>query len=369
MVSSDAAVPPAAKTERMTVIDQWELSEFTDRVLADLAVGLHAVTVVIGVRLGLYRTLAEEGPATPAEVAAAAGCDERYVIEWLAAQAAAGYCEYDQDIGRFWLSEAQTACLANSAGPAFLAAGPLMVGALFKNEGRLAEVIRTGAGLAMAEQHHDLFTGLAGFFRSSYRSDLVTCWIPALDGMRTRLEAGARVADVGCGHGASTILLAQSYPNSSIVGFDPHRPSVRAARKAAVDAGVGDRVSFEVASAQDFPGAGYDLVCVLDALHDMGDPAGAATHIRAALAADGGWLLVEPMAGESIADNLNDVGRLYYAASTLVSTPSARAQPGGWALGAQASEAQLRGMCRRAGFTSFRRCAETRLHRVYDVRP
>ncbi len=356
-----------AKTADMTAIDEWELSEFTDRVIADLATTMHAATVVVGLRLGLYAAMAEAGPATPAELAAAAGCDERYMMEWLGAQAAAGYCEYDDETGRFALSEAQEACLADERNP--LAAGQLIVSGLFKNSDRLAEAVRTGCGVPWAEQHHDLFAGFARFSRASYRAHLVDAWIPALAGVRARLGAGVMVADVGCGHGASTILLAQAYPKSTIVGFDPHRPSVEAARKAAVEAGVGDRVTFEVASAQDFPGAGYQLVCTLDALHDMGDPVGAATHIRSTLAGDGTWLLVEPMAGETVADNLTDVGRLYYAASTLVCTPSARSQPGGWALGAQASEAQLCGMCRRAGLTQFRRAAETRLHRVFDVKP
>jgi SAM-dependent methyltransferase len=352
----------------MTAIDEWDLSEFTDRVIADLAAATHAATVLIGVRLGLYRTMADAGPATPAEIAAAAGCDERYMIEWLHAQAAAGYCEYDPDTGRFALSDAQQACLAEESSPAFLAAGLLIVSALFKSDTRLAETIRTGGGFAWAEHHDDLFAGFGRLFGSSYRANL-DCWIDSLDGVAARLAAGATVADVGCGRGASAILLAGAYPAATIVGFDPHRPSVEAARKAAVDAGVGDRVSFEVASAQDFPGSRYGLVCVLDALHDMGDPVGAAAHIRSALAPDGTWLLVEPMAGETVADNLNDVGRLYYSASTLVCTPAARAQSGGWALGAQASETQLRGMCRRAGFTRFRRATETRLHRVFDIRP
>ena len=352
----------------MTAIDEWDLSEFTDRVIADLAAATHAATVVIGLRLGLYRTMADAGPATPLELAAAAGCDERYVIEWLSAQAAAGYCEYDPDTGRFSLSEAQEACLADEGGPAFLAAGLLIVSALFKSDARLAETIRTGSGFAWADHHDDLFAGFGRLHGSAYRANL-DGWIDSLDGVAARLADASVIADVGCGQGASSILLAGRYPAARIAGFDPHRPSVEAARKAAVEAGVGDRVSFEVASAQDFPGRGYDLVCVLDALHDMGDPVGAAAHIRSALAPSGTWLLVEPMAGESIDDNLTDTGRLYYSASTLVCTPAARAQPGGWALGAQASEAQLRGMCRRAGFTRFRRATETRLHRVFDVRP
>lgn len=351
----------------MTTLDAWELSEFTDRLIADLAVAAHAATVVLGDRLGLYRAMADSGPATPAEVAAVAGCDERYVIEWCHAQAAAGYCEYDEETGRFSLSEVQEACLAD--GSASLAAGMMIAGALFRNEEPLAEAIRTGHGFAWDDHHDDLFAGLCGFLRADYRANLVSSWIPALDGVAARLSAGTAVADVGCGHGAAAILLARAYPACTVTGFDPHRPSVEAARKAAVDAGVGHRVSFEVACAQDFPGTGYGLVCTLNALHHMGDPVGAATHIRSALAPGGSWLLVEPMAGESVADNLNEVGRLGYALSTMVSTPAARAQPGGWALGAQPSEAQLRGVCRRGGFTSVRRATETRLHRVFDVRP
>jgi SAM-dependent methyltransferase len=353
----------------MTAIDTWELSEFTDRFIADLATAAHAATVVIGDRLGLYRALAESGPATPAVVAACAGCDERYVIEWLGAQAAAGYCEYDDETGRYSLSDAQEACLADPANPAFLAAGMLIVGALFKNSEPLAEVLRTGQGFPWSSHHPDLFDGIERFHRPSYQSYLVSSWIPALDGVASRLSAGVSVADIGCGHGASTILLAKAYPASTITGFDPHRPSIEAARKAAVDAGVSDRVTFEVASAQDFPGLDYTLVCILDALHDMGDPVGAATHIRSALSPEGTWLLVEPMAGETVADNLNEVGRFLYSTSTLISTPSARAQPGGWALGAQASETQLRNLSRRAGFTQFRRATESRLHRVFDIRP
>lgn len=353
----------------MTTLDAWELSEFSDRFMADLAAAAHAATVVLGDRLGLYRALADSGPATPAEVAAAAGCDERYVIEWCNAQAAAGYCEYDEETGRFSLSEVQEACLAAEGGSAYLAAGMRIVRALFANEPRLTEAFRTGRGFAWGEHDPDLFAGFAAFHGAEYREHLLSTWIPALDGVAARLAAGTRVADVGCGHGTSTILLARAYPAITITGFDPHRSSVEAARKAAVDAGVGDRVSFEVAPAQDFPGTGYGLVCTLDALHEMGDPLGAAAHIRSTLDLDGTWLLVEPMAGESLSDNLNEVGRLGYAVSTLVSTPSARAQPGGWALGAQASETQLRGLCRRGGFTRFRRATETRLHRVFDIRP
>ncbi|HEU5471555.1 MAG TPA: class I SAM-dependent methyltransferase [Actinophytocola sp.] len=353
----------------MTTTDLGDRSAFTDRVIADLATAAHAATVVLGDRLGLYRALADAGPATPAEVAASADCDERYVIEWLNAQAAAGYCGYDEETGRYWLTEEQAACLADEDGPEFLAAGMMVAGALFKIEGRLADAVRTGRGFSWADHHHDLFAGLERFTRPSYQAHLVEHWIPALDGMSARLATGARVADVGCGRGAATILLASAFPAATVVGFDLHGPSLGYARKTAVEAGVADRVRFEVAGAQDFPGAGYDLVCMLDALHDMADPVGAAARIRAALSPDGVWLLVEPVAGETVAANLTEAGRLYYSLSTLVCTPAARAQPGGWALGAAASEAQLRGLCARAGFSRFRSIAANRLHRVFEVRP
>ncbi|MBV9592527.1 MAG: class I SAM-dependent methyltransferase, partial [Actinobacteria bacterium] len=239
----------------------------------------------------------------------------------------------------------------------------------FKDEERLAEAIRSGAGVGWGEHHHDLYHGVERFFRPGYAANLVSSWIPALDGVADKLTAGTTVADVGCGHGSSTILLAQAYPNSTVVGFDNHAPSIEAARAAADQVGVGDRVRFELASAQDFPGTGYGLICIFDALHDMGDPVGAAGHIRSALGADGTWLLVEPMAGESIAANLNPVGRLFYSASTLVCTPSARSQAGGWALGAQASDEQLRSIAELAGFTRFRRALDTPVNRIIEVRP
>jgi SAM-dependent methyltransferase len=350
-------------------LDETALNEFVGKFIGDMGAAHHAVTVVIGDRLGLYRALADTGPATPAEVAKAAGCDERYTREWLNAQAASGYCQYDQASERYSLTPEQATCLADSDSPAFLAAGMLLASSLFKDEERLAEAIRTGAGFGWAEHQHDLFHGVERFFRPGYVANLVSSWIPALDGVAERLATGTTVADVGCGHGASTILLAQAYPNSTVIGFDNHAPSIEAARHAAAAAGLADRVRFEVASAQDYPGTGYGLVCIFDALHDMGDPVGAAKHIRQSLSTDGTWLLVEPMAGESVADNLHPLGRLFYSASTLVCTPSARAQSGGWALGAQATDAQLRSVTEQAGFSRFRRAVDTPVNRVIEVRP
>ena len=359
----------APATTAPTEIDEEALHEFVGKFIGDLGAAHHAVTVVIGDRLGLYRALAETGPAVAGQVAQTAGTDERYTREWLNAQAASGYCEYDPVTDRYSMTAAQAACLADPGAPTYLAAGMLLPSSLFKDEERIGEAIRTGAGFSWAEHNHDLFHGVERFFRPGYVANLVTSWLPALDGVTERLQAGATVADVGCGHGASTILLAQAYPNSTVVGFDNHDASIEVARRAAAEAGVDDRVRFEVASAQDYPGTGYGLVCIFDALHDMGDPVGAASHIRRSLAEDGTWLLVEPMAGESVADNLNPLGRLFYSASTLVCTPSARAQSGGWALGSQATEAQLRSITEQGGFTRFRRAVDTPVNRIIEVRP
>ena len=244
----------------------------------------------------------------------------------------------------------------------------LALGAL-KAQDRIEESFRTGAGMGWHEHDSDVFIGCERFFRPGYLANLVPAWIPALDGVQAKLEAGARVADVGCGHGASTILLAQAYPNSTFVGSDYHEGSIEAARKQAADVGVADRVSFEVASAQGFTGTDYDLVAIFDCLHDMGDPVGAARHVRESLSADGTWLVVEPAAGDTVADNMNPVGRVYYSFSTLLCVPSGLSQPGGYALGAQAGEAAIRRVTADAGFTRFRRAAETPFNLVYEVRP
>jgi 2-polyprenyl-3-methyl-5-hydroxy-6-metoxy-1,4-benzoquinol methylase len=350
-------------------LDEAKLGEFVHRFITDLGATHHAVTVVAGDRLGLYRALADTGPATAHDLAVAAGCDERYTQEWLNAQAASGYCEFDPPSGRYHLTPEQIACLADENSPAFLTAGMFVAASLFKDEERLTEAIHTGAGVGWGEHHHDLYVGVERFFRAGYAANLVSGWIPALDGVEDKLRAGVRVADVGCGHGASTILLAQAYPKSTFVGFDNHAPSIDAARAAAERAGVADRVRFDVASAQDFPGAEYTLVCVFDALHDMGDPVGAARHIRSAIAGDGTWLLVEPMAGDTVSANLNPIGRLFYSASTFICTPSALSQPGGWALGAQATDAQLRSIAEQGGFTRFRRAVDTPVNRIIEVRP
>jgi SAM-dependent methyltransferase len=352
----------------MNEIDETQVNEFAAKFLGDLGAAMHSATVVIGDRLGLYEKLAEIGPATAAQLGDSAGCDERYVLEWLNAQAASGYCEYAD--GRYWLTPVQAFCLANPESPAYLTGGALVVTSVHKDVERSINAIRTGRGVAWGDHDKHLFAGTERFFRPGYRANLAANWIPSLDGVEAKLRRDGTVADVGCGHGASSIVLAQAFPPARIIGFDSHPGSIDAARKSAVEAGVGERVTFEVANAQDFPGNGYDLVCILDALHDMGDPVAAAAHIRSTLAADGTWLLVEPAAGETVAENLaSGLSRVFYSASTLVCTQSARSQPGGYALGAQASTEQLRAVCERGGFTRFRLATSTPVNRVFEVRP
>jgi SAM-dependent methyltransferase len=349
-------------------IDQAKLDEFLGRFVADLGAVFAAPAVVAGDRLGLYKALAAAGPATPAELAERSGTNQRYVAEWLAGQAAGGYVTYDPSADRYLLTEEQAFALADDTSPAFVPGAFQVATSTAKDEPRITEAIRTGEGLGWERHHADLWQGTERFFRPGYAANLVQSWIPALDGVEARLEAGARVADVGCGHGASTILLAQAYPRSRFVGFDYHDRSIEWARKAAAEAGVSDRVGFEVAPADAYPGNGYDLVAVFDALHDMGDPLAAAAHIRRSLAPDGTFLLVEPAAGERVAENLNPVGRIFYSASLFVCVPNARSQ-GGEGLGSQVPEATWREVLGRAGFGRFRRATETPFNRVFEARP
>jgi 2-polyprenyl-3-methyl-5-hydroxy-6-metoxy-1,4-benzoquinol methylase len=348
-----------------------QLDAFVGRFATDLGAVLHGATVVIGDRLGLYSALAQRGPSTAAELAAATGCDERYLQEWLSAQVAAEYACYDPETGRFHLDEAQAACLADDALPTFMAGGMAVASSLHRDQDVVEEAFRTGAGVGWHQHHQDLFVGTERFFRPGYAANLTTSWIPSLDGVEAKLAAGATVADVGCGHGASTILLAQAYPSSRFVGFDYHAPSIEVARKRAAEAGVGDRVRFEVASASDFTGGPYDLVCIFDALHDMGEPGAAAAHIRAQLADEGTLLLVEPNAGDRLEDNLHLVGKIFYSASSFICTPASRHQGGEHAacLGAQAGQGRLTEVLRGAGFGSVRRAAETPFNIVLDVKP
>ena len=356
-------------TDTVTLPDPAAVEEFAGRILTDLGAVLHAATVVLGDKLGLYRALAEIGPATAADVAARSGCDERYVTEWLNAQVASEYCHWDPQTERYHLDPAQIACLADESSPAFVAGGMAVASSVHKDEQTITDRFRSGEGTGWHEHHDDLFVGTERFFRPAYVNQLVSSWIPALDGVEAKLHAGGKVADVGCGHGASTLELARAYPDSEITGFDYHEGSIATARERATAAGLADRVRFEVAPADGFPGDGYDLVCVFDALHDMGDPLAAARHIRQALADDGTWLLVEPRAGDRVEDNINLLGRIFYSASTFVCTPASRSQPGATCLGAQAGPARLRQLVTDAGFSRFTEAVDSPTNLVLSVRP
>jgi 2-polyprenyl-3-methyl-5-hydroxy-6-metoxy-1,4-benzoquinol methylase len=350
-------------------MDENRLMEIVNQAVGDFGSLLTGALVVLGDRLGLYRELAAAGePITSEELAGRAGCAERYVREWLNAQAASGYVTYNGD-GRYSLDEEQAIAFTDESSPACVVGGFQAMLAATRAVDQITDAFRTGDGVGWHQHHHDLFHGTERFFRPGYIASLTSSWIPALDDAEDKLRRGAKVADVGCGHGASTIIMAKEYPASSFVGFDYHQPSIDAARKAASEAGVSDRVSFEVASAKDYPGTGYDLVAFFDCLHDMGDPTGAAAHVLQSLAPDGTWLIVEPYAGDAVEDNLTPVGRVFYSASTLICTPASLSQEVGAALGAQAGEKRLGDVVRAAGFTRFRRASETPFNLVLEARP
>lgn len=355
-------------TAHAPIIDMQKLNAFIGQFVTDLGASVHAGMVVIGEKLGLYKALAE-GPMTPAQLAARTHTDERYLREWLASQAAGGYISYDETTGKFSLSQEQVFTLADENSPAYLpGAFELALGSLAAVP-RIAESFRTGAGMGWHEHADGVFHGCEKFFRPGYAANLVSSWIPALQDVRGKLEAGARVADVGCGKGASTILLAKAFPNSQFFGFDYHAGSIEAAREAARREGVADRVNFGVSKAKEYPGKDYDFVAVFDCLHDMGDPVGAAAHVRKSLAKDGTWMIVEPFANDQLKDNLNPVGRVYYSFSTLLCTPCSRSQEVGLCLGAQAGEKRIEEVVTSAGFSRFRRAAETPFNIVYEARP
>jgi SAM-dependent methyltransferase len=348
-------------------IDEAQLQEFMARFVGDLGATLSAALVVIGDKLGLYRAMADGARVTPDELASRTGTDPRYVREWLSNQAAGGYVTHAD--GRFSLSPEQSLALAQEGSPAFVPGAFQVATALTKDEEKISAAFQGGHGVGWHEHHHDLFAGTERFFRPGYAANLIPTWIPALDGVQAKLDSGALVADVGCGHGASTILMADAFPRSEFVGFDYHPASIEAARRKASAAGLEDRVSFEVATAKGYPGDGYDLVAMFDCLHDMGDPVGAAAHVLDTLSDDGTWMIVEPYAGDRLEDNLNPVGRVFYGASTLVCTPASRDQEVGLALGAQAGETRLREVITAGGFTRFRRASETPFNLVLEARP
>jgi 2-polyprenyl-3-methyl-5-hydroxy-6-metoxy-1,4-benzoquinol methylase len=349
-------------------MDPEKLQAFAGKAVGEISAAVSAALVVIGDRLGLYRALADSGPVTSHELAQLTGTNERYVREWLSNQAAGGYLEYDAGSATFFLPPEHAHMLANPTSPIYVQGAFQMIQAVFAVEPQITEAFRTGRGFGWHEHDTRLFEGVARFFRPGYNANLVSAWIPALTGVDEKLQRGARVADIGCGHGSSSIILAQAYPQSTVVGFDYHDSSIESAREAARSAGCGN-ASFEVARAQDYPGTGYDLVTFFDCLHDMGDPVGAARHVLKSLAPDGTWLLVEPYANDCLEDNLNPIGRVYYAFSTTICTPASKAQEVGLGLGAQAGEARIRDVVTKAGFTRFRRAAETPFNLIYEIRP
>ena len=355
-------------TTHAPVLDMNKLNAFIGQFVTDLGASVHAGMVVIGEKLGLYKALAE-GAMTPSELSVKTGTDERYLREWLASQAAGGYISYDESVNKFRLTEEQAFTLAQEDSPAYLpGAFELALGSLAAVP-RIAESFRTGAGMGWHEHEDGVFHGCEKFFRPGYAANLVSSWIPSLYGVKEKLEAGARVADVGCGKGASTLLMAKAFPKSRFFGFDYHHKSIEAARESAKRAGLADRASFEISEAKDFPGKDYDLVAVFDCLHDMGDPVGAAAHVRNSLAKDGTWMIVEPFANDQLKDNLNPVGRVYYSFSTLLCTPCSRSQEVALCLGAQAGVRRMRVVVPSAGFSRFRRATETPFNIVYEARP
>ena len=350
------------------VIDRTRLDSFLMRAVGDLSAGYGGVMVSLGSKLGLYKAMWGAGPISARELAARTGCAERYVREWLSSQAAGGYVDYHAVSDTYELSREHAMVLADENSPVFIPHAWQVPASMWFDEEKAIEAFRTGKGVSWGEHDGRLFCGVAAFYRNGYRASLVPEWLPALDGVVQRLEAGIEVADIGCGYGHSTILMAQAFPNSRFYGFDTHASSIEEARRNAADAGVGGRVTFEVARAVDYPGTGYGLICFFDCLHDMGDPVAAARHAAKALAQDGTAMLVEPFANDRVEDNLSPVARLYYAASTTLCCAHAISEGGKLVLGAQAGEKRLAEVFRTAGFTHFRRAAETPFNLILEAR-
>ncbi len=350
-------------------LDPEKLEQFVFGAVREVGATLNAALVVMGDKLGLYRALAGAGDLTPIELAERTGAAERYVREWLNAQAAGGYVAYDPENSTYSLPPEQAVAMTDSSSPAYLPGFfQLALGTVIDSP-RITEAARSGEGFGWHEHGHDVFDGCERFFRPGYNANLVAAWLPALNGVVEKLERGARVADLGCGHGSSTILMAQAFPESHFLGADYHAGSIETARERAADAGVSDQVQFEVADAASEHDRGYDLVTMFDCLHDMGDPVGAAGRVREMLAPDGTWMIVEPMAGDKVEDNLNPVGRAFYGFSTFLCTPASLSQDVGLALGAQAGEAKIKEVVEEAGFKRFRRAAETPFNLVFEARP
>jgi SAM-dependent methyltransferase len=351
-------------------VDEAKLEEFMGKMVGNMTGAAMCFGAWLGDELGLYRVLAGEGTQSADSIAKTAGCNPRLVREWLDSQAAGGLIDYDSSADTYSISEEAAMALADDSSPAFLARAMNAFGSMFIDMEKIAGAFRGDGGLSWGDHHPCLFAGTEWFFRTGYRAMLATAWIPALDGVQFKLEAGAKVADVGCGHGASVVVMAEAFPNSQFTGFDFHEPSIITAQKRAADAGVADRTSFEVATAKSYDGT-FDLICFFDCLHDMGDPVGIARHARERLAPDGTVLLVEPYALDGRATNLagNPMAALLYTASSGICTPNSLSQEVGLGLGAQAGEARLKAVFDEAGFTSFRRAMETPLNLILEAKP
>jgi SAM-dependent methyltransferase len=352
-----------------TEFDERKLEAFMHKAIGDMGAVISAPLMTIGEKLGLYRAMAHAGPLTSSELAERSGAAERSVREWLANQAAGGYVTYDPDSDRYTLPDEHALALADEDSPFYILGAFELIASLYADESKILEAFKSGGGMGWHEHDQRLFRGTERFFRPGYRAHLVDEWIPALDGVQAKLQRGARVADIGCGHGASTVIMAKAFGASEFHGFDYHPESIERAREIAKQEGVADRVSFEVATAKDYPGTGYDLVCVFDCLHDMGDPVGASAHVLETLAPDGTWMIVEPFAGDRLQDNLNPIGRVFYGASTMICTPASLDQEVGLALGAQAGEGRLREVVTQGGFGSLRRATETPFNLVLEAKP
>jgi SAM-dependent methyltransferase len=350
-------------------VEEKKLEDLLGRIITDLGAAEGVALHRIGDDRGIWKAMAGAGPLTTAQVAERSGCAERYVREWLKAEAIAGYVQYDARDETFSITDEVAFAFADSDSPVYMGGAWQVTSALYEGLAKVTDAFRTGEGVAWANHGHDLFEGVERFFRPGYNANLLSSWLPSLDGVVEKLERGATVADVGCGHGASTVIMAQAFPNSTFVGFDYHDASIATARKAAAEAGVADRVSFEVAPAQAYPGRGYDLVCFFDCLHDMGDPDGAARHVHSTLAGDGTWLLVEPAAFDTLTESMNPVSRVYYASSTLLCLPASLADEGHKGLGNQVPEGELRQLVQDAGFSTLRRATETAFNRIFEVKP
>jgi len=350
-------------------IDQSKLHDFIMKAVGEMGAAMNAALILVGDKLGLYKAMAGSGPVTSAELAAKTGTHERYVREWLASQAAGGFVVYDSSASKYTLPPEQAMAMADEGSPVFLPGFFEVIEACIKDVPKITEAFKTGKGVGWHEHDGCLFTGTERFFRPNYRAHLIGEWIPALHGVEAKLQSGAKAADVGCGLGTSTILMAQAYPKSQFIGFDYHPRSIELAREAAAKAGVSDRVKFEIAKAKDYPGKDYEFVAFFDCLHDMGDPEGAARHVLQSLHAQGTWMIVEPFANDKLEDNLNPIGRVFYGASTMLCTPASVSQEVGLALGAQAGEGRLTSILKSAGFKQVRRAAETPFNIVLEARP